>query len=454
MQHARESARGLVPLAFDVHSLYLSRMATLRGRGHLLGTRSDATGGSGAVRLDGAFRPVVGNAPLVDQPQSADFARTVTRWQLDAVRAASAIHAKASGQSRRRSVASLWCSDRLVVGEGAVASMSTVPGRLGSASYALVGVVAVLVPGLLNSLVSNSAASPAVRLVVVGVATVAALVVGVECVRKLMLGLRWRRFVCPSIELANVGSWPGGNGAAGRLIDDVVQTVTAKGADLVVRVDQANTDALGLYRSRSFADVGGSSTGSLIAMRRPSKTASTSAPIASHSVPTFVAGAFAATLLGLAQASATGVGTPTVVGLGVGLAALTYAATVDVRTLRIPNWCVVGALVAAAIAGAAHGELRGLLPGATIGASPFLLIHLIDPRSLGFGDVKFAAASGALVGALWWPGALLACLVALVAALIVRIHPRPRPFAPCLLAGTIAALIAASWVIEQGASPT
>jgi len=430
-------------------------MATLRGRGHLLGTRSDETGGSGAARPDGAFESAVGIAPLVRQPRSADFARSVTRWRLDAVRVASAIHAQAFGQSRRRSVASLYCSDRLVIGDGAVASMSAVPGRLGSAFYAFVGVVAVLLPGLLNSLVSNSAASIVVRTVVVGVATVAALVVGVECVRKLMLGLRWRRLACPSIELTNVASWPGGQGAAGRLIDDVVRTVAAEGTDLVVRVDRANTVALGLYRSRGFGEIDGNSTNSLIAMRRASRSASASASIAFHSVPPFVAGASVATLLGLAQASATGVGAPAVVGLGVGLAVLVYAAVVDLRTLRIPNWSVVAALVAAAIAGAAHGEIRGVWLGAAIGASPFLLIHLIDPRSLGFGDVKFAAASGALVGVLWWPGALLSCLVALVMALIVRIiHPGPRPFAPCLMAGTVAALIAASWVIDQGAIST
>ena len=455
MQHAQEPARGLIPLAFYVPSLYLSHMATLGGRGHLLGTRSDETGGSGAVRPDGAFGMDVGIAPLVRQPRTADFAPSVTRWRFDAVRVASVIHAQAFGQSRRRSVASMCCSDRLVVGDGAVASMSTVPGRLGSAAYALVSVVAVLLPGLLNSLVSNSAASPAVRTVVVGAATVAALVVGVECVRKLMLGLRWRRLACPSIELTNVSSWPGGQGAAGRLIDDIVRTVAAEEVDLVVRVDRANTVALALYRSRGFVEINGNSTNSLIAMRRLSRSASTSASIASHSVPTFVAGASVAMLLGLAQASAAGVGAPAVVGLGVGLAVLVYAAVIDLRTLRIPNWCVVAGWVAAAIAGAAHGEIRGVWLGAAIGASPFLLIHLTDPRSLGFGDVKFAAASGALVGVVWWPAALLSCLVALAMALIVRIiHPRPRPFAPCLMVGTVAALIAASWAIDQGVIST
>ncbi|MFN3255476.1 MAG: prepilin peptidase [Ilumatobacter sp.] len=138
-----------------------------------------------------------------------------------------------------------------------------------------------------------------------------------------------------------------------------------------------------------------------------------------------------------------------------GLAVLVYAAVIDLRTLRIPNWCVVAGWVAAAIAGAAHGEIRGVWLGAAIGASPFLLIHLTDPRSLGFGDVKFAAASGALVGVVWWPAALLSCLVALAMALIVRIiHPRPRPFAPCLMVGTVAALIAASWAIDQGVIST
>jgi leader peptidase (prepilin peptidase) / N-methyltransferase len=449
VQHAQEWMRGLVPLAFDVPSLYLSRMATLRSRGHLLGTRSNETGGTGAVRPDDAQLPAVGTAVPVRQTLGVDSARCVTRWRLDAMRAASLIHAKALEQSQRRSFASLWCADRLVVGDGTVLSMSTVPGRFGTAAYALAGVVAVLLPGVLNSFVSDVEASTALQMGVVVLAMIGALIVGVECVRKLLLGLRWRRTAHPAVELANVASWPGGRGAAGRLVDDTLQSVDA-GTHIVVRVDRANVVALRLYRSRGFHEIDEIGTGSLMAMGRSAQPACT---VSSRLVPSFVAGALSAAVFGLAQASAAGVGLSAVVGLGVGVATLVYGAVVDLRTLRIPNWSVVAALAAAAIAGAAHGQIRGLWLGAIVGAGPFLLMHVFDPRSLGFGDVKFAASAGAIVGVLWWPGALLSGLIALVLALVVRnIHPNPRPFAPCLLAGTVAALIAASWVIEQGAN--
>ena len=319
MLHAQALRRGLIPLALDVRSLYLSHMATLSSRGHLLGTRPIEAEGPGASRPGRAFEPVVEAALKASDLVGSDVVvrRSLPR-RLKGLRAASAIHARALGQSRRRSAASLACSDGIVVGDGAVAATSRVPGRFGTAAYALVGVIAVLLPGLLNSFLSNAAVSPAVRVAGVAVPMIIALVVGVECVRKVMLGLRWRRLERPGIELANVASWPGGKGAAGRLVDEVVQTAAGGWADFVVRVDRDNAAAVGLYRSRGFCRVDESSTGSLVAMRRRSQTAEPSS-VNGRAVPAFIVCMVVATTFVLARLAANGIELAAIAGIGVDL---------------------------------------------------------------------------------------------------------------------------------------
>lgn len=77
---------------------------------------------------------------------------------------------------------------------------------------------------------------------------------------------------------------------------------------------------------------------------------------------------------------------------------LTVAVWSDVRTMRIPNWCV--------LAGAAGGLLIAALPGglgpldALIGGAVglALLLPLYALRILGAGDVKLIAALGTFTG--------------------------------------------------------
>src|ERR1019366_3329103 len=83
------------------------------------------------------------------------------------------------------------------------------------------------------------------------------------------------------------------------------------------------------------------------------------------------------------------------------LVAVVLAAGVwDLVTRRIPNWITVpGALLGPAIQsyyGGWHGAVSSLL-GALLGFSFFLLLYLAG--GMGAGDVKLAAAVGALVGA-------------------------------------------------------
>jgi len=88
-------------------------------------------------------------------------------------------------------------------------------------------------------------------------------------------------------------------------------------------------------------------------------------------------------------------------GLQVALLAVVAAAALwDIRTRAIPNWITVpGALLGLALqssSGGFHGMLSSLV-GAGAGFGFFLLLHLAG--GMGAGDVKLAAAVGALVGA-------------------------------------------------------
>lgn len=140
---------------------------------------------------------------------------------------------------------------------------------------------------------------------------------------------------------------------------------------------------------------------------------------------------------------------------------------VDLAVMRIPTRFVygTGAAVAAGLGGVAvvDGPVRRL-GGAVVGAALYggflLVVHLISPRSLGFGDVRLATLVGAAVGWAAWRGdspvagpvqgvvdaALLASLagagVGLV-LLVVRGRDHPFPFGPLLAAGGLVVVLAA-----------
>lgn len=108
------------------------------------------------------------------------------------------------------------------------------------------------------------------------------------------------------------------------------------------------------------------------------------------------------------------------------------AAFVDARRRRIPNALVAAGLLAAFALSAADGHwwlFAGLLVGPLLYAWPG---HIV-----GGGDVKLAAAIGALIGPVCGLG-VLSVAVAIYYALPPRIF---RPFAPCVFIGTATAFI-------------
>jgi leader peptidase (prepilin peptidase)/N-methyltransferase len=128
------------------------------------------------------------------------------------------------------------------------------------------------------------------------------------------------------------------------------------------------------------------------------------------------------------------------------LAPALVTAAIDWRTHRVPNLLVtmtfVPALVAVLITDDRIHLLTSVASGALVMAVPLLLVHLVAPAAMGFGDVKLAAALGAGIGVLApklaVPALAAACGVTLLAA---AWRQRPSlPFAPGLVLGSATAL--------------
>ena len=126
------------------------------------------------------------------------------------------------------------------------------------------------------------------------------------------------------------------------------------------------------------------------------------------------------------------------------------AACADWRTHRVPTALVSATLLpvvfAVAVAVLSDGgpgdRLVAVTLGACVMALPLLLIHLLSPTAMGFGDVRLAAVLGGAVG-LIAPALVLAALAvaaALTLVLSICTQRAAVPFAPGLVAGACAAL--------------
>lgn len=123
----------------------------------------------------------------------------------------------------------------------------------------------------------------------------------------------------------------------------------------------------------------------------------------------------------------------------VGLAIAAIAGVVDARTLRIPDAPVVlsaaAALAAVVVRGATWGGVAALVTGAATMALPVIAVHAYSPQMIGFGDVKLAAAPGALVACADPRSALVALMVASGAGVVVAVVAGRRgvAFGPLLV---------------------
>ena len=122
----------------------------------------------------------------------------------------------------------------------------------------------------------------------------------------------------------------------------------------------------------------------------------------------------------------------------------TVAALIDIRQGRVPDELVLLALLPAAVTLLAGDVPPGdVALGIAVFAGPLFVIHMLSPRSMGFGDVKLAVPLGAALGAVDPALGLIAlCVGSATTAAIGLTNRRPAlPFAPGLVAGTLAALV-------------
>ena len=125
--------------------------------------------------------------------------------------------------------------------------------------------------------------------------------------------------------------------------------------------------------------------------------------------------------------------------------AMVPAAVVDVVERRLPNRLVGGGaaiVVVTAILVWLGGDgfpVGPMAVGAGLMAGPLLVMHLVSPTSMGFGDVKAASVLGAGLGAVEPQLALMALCVGSAVTATVGLIGRRRdlPFGPGLVGGTL-----------------
>jgi leader peptidase (prepilin peptidase)/N-methyltransferase len=137
-------------------------------------------------------------------------------------------------------------------------------------------------------------------------------------------------------------------------------------------------------------------------------------------------------------------------GSGVTVALLTIAAIVDVHERRLPDSIVIAAGIAFAIcigiettAGEMDVSLAAMASGVAAFGGPLLILHLVAPASMGFGDVKAGLVLGAAIGVVDWQLALAALALAagLTATVGVITRASTVAFGPGLVAASAIALL-------------
>jgi leader peptidase (prepilin peptidase)/N-methyltransferase len=145
-------------------------------------------------------------------------------------------------------------------------------------------------------------------------------------------------------------------------------------------------------------------------------------------------------------------------------AALVVLSVIDLELYILPNRIVypLGFAMAVLLTIAAVGDddfdaiVRGLVAG-VVAFTIFFVLHLISPRSMGFGDVKLAFVLGLSLGWLGWGYVLLGLFLGLfygavigivLIATRVRAKSQALPFGPFLAAGALTAILVGDSIIN------
>lgn len=186
------------------------------------------------------------------------------------------------------------------------------------------------------------------------------------------------------------------------------------------------------------------------------------APSRTH-VAVQVAVAVAATTAVVLTTSVVLAATPVAAALAVGL--LLPAAVTDVVERRLPDAWTAAATVALLVAWATAAAIGGASSspwsigvGAVVFAGPLLVVHLVSPHAMGFGDVKVALVLGAAAGMIDWRLGLVALTLAagLAGAAGIACRARTVPFGPFLVVATAVVVVTDHvWLagLVEGATP-
>jgi leader peptidase (prepilin peptidase)/N-methyltransferase len=143
---------------------------------------------------------------------------------------------------------------------------------------------------------------------------------------------------------------------------------------------------------------------------------------------------------------------------------LVILAVIDFETYLLPNRIVYPltfvSLGLFAVGAAGDNDMtaytRGLVAGA-VAFGAFLLLHLIVPRGMGFGDVKLSFVLGLSLGYLGWGELFFGLFLgffygAVIGVFLIATRLRARnqqvPFGPFLAAGTITAILVGSAFLD------
>jgi len=143
--------------------------------------------------------------------------------------------------------------------------------------------------------------------------------------------------------------------------------------------------------------------------------------------------------------------------------ALVALSAIDLEHYLLPNRIVyplTGAMVVLlALASVGDDDIDALVRGLAAGAiafAVFFVLHLVSPRSMGFGDVKLSFTLGLALGWLGWGELFLGVFLAFVFGAVVGIvlmvffrrgRKQAVPFGPFLAAGTLTAVLVGQAII-------
>ena len=144
--------------------------------------------------------------------------------------------------------------------------------------------------------------------------------------------------------------------------------------------------------------------------------------------------------------------------------ALVALSVIDLELYILPNRIVyplaLAMVVLLTLAAVGDDDLdaivRGLLAG-VVAFTIFFVLHMISPRSMGFGDVKLAFVLGLSLGWLGWGEVLLglflgffygAIIGIVLIATRVRAKSQALPFGPFLAAGALTAVLVGDSIIN------